>query len=346
MYIGIDVHLKQWHVCIRTSSLSPKPFSQPPSAMKLHEHLCRNYPDATYHSAYEMGFCGFAPHYELSALGIRNIVFNPADICDTQKERVRKSDAVDCSKICRNLQQGTLRALYVPDTRELDDRALILARQTLVKERARTKQRIKSLLYLNGINYPEEYADNRSHWSGKFVDWLGGVFPESSAGNSMRMAMLVDTLRFINGKRLEIDRRITRMIRERYPETDRLLRSVPGIGELTSAKLCVCLGDIGRFRSSDQLAGYIGLVPDVRGSADKETVMGITFRGNRMLRSALIESSWRAITLDPALGAAFTALRNRGKHPNVAIVRIARKLVNRIYFVLKRDTLYEPALVR
>ena len=82
----------------------------PPSAARLYEHLCRNYPEGSYHSAYEAGFCGFTPHYELTALGIDNIVFNPADINDSQKERVRKCDIVDCSKICRNLEQGNLKA--------------------------------------------------------------------------------------------------------------------------------------------------------------------------------------------------------------------------------------------
>lgn len=346
VYVGIDVHLNQWHVCVRTSCLSPKPFTMPPSAARLYEHLCRNYPEGSYHSAYEAGFCGFAPHYELTALGIDNIVFNPADINDSQKERVRKCDTVDCSKICRNLEQGNLKALFVPDKSLLADRSLVLARQTLVKERARTKQRIKSLLYYHGIAYPAEFADNRSHWSKAFVEWLGRVFDDAQSGNAVRMAIFTDNLRFINEKLLALDRLICKMIRERHSRTDALLRSVPGIGALTAAKLCVSLGDIRRFRSSDHLAGFIGLVPDTRSSDDKEVVLGLTFRGSRLLRPALIESSWRAITLDPALGAAYTALRNRGKHPNVAIVRIARKLVNRIYFVLSKETPYEPARLR
>lgn len=346
VFIGIDVHLKQWHVCVRSDYLCPKPFSQAASAQALYEYLTSHFPDATYYSAYEIGFCGYSVHFDLIERGINNIVFNPADICDTQKERVRKSDAIDCSKICRNLQLGMLKALHVPSLEEIDDRALINVQRTLVKERARTKQRIKSLLYLNGIQYPERFADNRSHWSRDFVGWLETVFDTKSNGLSMQMTILVRQLRFIGTELLSLNRRIAAVIRERHEHTDRLLRSIPGIGALTSAKLALTICDIGRFETSDRLAGYIGVVPDVRSSADKEVVLGITFRGHRILRSALIESSWRAITIDPALGKAYSDYRKRGIHPNVAIVRIARKLVNRIFYVLKKDMPYEPLVVR
>ncbi|WP_366522063.1 IS110 family transposase [uncultured Duncaniella sp.] len=346
VYVGIDVHLKQWHVCVRSSFLSPKPFSQPPSARLLHAYLTRMFPDAVYHSAYEVGFSGFSAHFELLDCGINNIVFNPADICDSQKERARKSDAVDCTKICRNLQQGTLRAIHIPARDALDDRALLRGRKMLVKERARTKQRIKSLLYLQGVAYPEDFADNRSHWSRRFIMWLEGVFEEPDSGCATQMAILLRNLRFINVELLSLDRQIAGLIRRKHSRTDTLLRSIPGIGALTSAKLALIIGDINRFDTTDSLAGYVGLVPDIRSSADKETVLGITFRGHRVLRSALIESSWRAIALDPALGKAFSDYRQRGMHPNKAIVRIARKLVNRIYHVLKKGVQYEPGVVR
>ena len=65
----------------------------------------------------------------------------------------------------------------------------------------------------------------------------------------------------------------------------------------------------------------------------------MTFRGQMQLRSKLIECAWFAARLDPALNMAFSKLTRR-MEPNKAIVRIARKLLNRIsfYFIgLKRN---------
>ncbi len=59
IYIGIDVHLKSWNVCVYVGGLKIKPFSQTPSAAVLKSHLETNYPGGTYYSAYESGFCGF-----------------------------------------------------------------------------------------------------------------------------------------------------------------------------------------------------------------------------------------------------------------------------------------------
>ena len=58
IYVGFDVHLKDWKVTIMAESLVHKTFSQPPDAKALHSYLVNNFPGGTYHSADEAGFCG------------------------------------------------------------------------------------------------------------------------------------------------------------------------------------------------------------------------------------------------------------------------------------------------
>ena len=99
IFVGIDVHLKSWNVSIFTDDLHHKTFSQPAKAELLSTYLKLNFPNAIYHSVYEAGFSGLHAHYELTNLGIHNIVTNPADVPTSDKERRRKTDKVDSNKL-------------------------------------------------------------------------------------------------------------------------------------------------------------------------------------------------------------------------------------------------------
>jgi transposase len=105
------------------------------------------------------------------------------------------------------------------------------------------------------------------------------------------------------------------------------------------------LGEISRFPSGDQLCTYVGLVPDVRGSGEKEYVKGMTTRGHSYLKWLLIEASWVAVRKDPAMMDAFDEYCKRMKKSK-AIVRIAKKLLNRIRYVVKNETEYVPCVIQ
>ena len=114
IYVGIDVHKKQWNVFIMSKYKEHKGFVQPPDASVLGRYLSENFPGATYYSVYEAGFCGFWPHEDLKKEGIHNIVVNPADVPSSDKERKNKSDKVDCRKLCTKLRNGDLEAILRP----------------------------------------------------------------------------------------------------------------------------------------------------------------------------------------------------------------------------------------
>ena len=80
-----------------------------------------------------------------------------------------------------------------------------------------------------------------------------------------------------------------------------LLRSVPGIGPLNAAYIIAEIGDIRRFNSFKKLACYVGIVPNVHSSGENTSAFGVSPRANRTVRSLLVEASWVAIRIDPAL---------------------------------------------
>jgi transposase len=130
---------------------------------------------------------------------------------------------------------------------------------------------------------------------------------------------------------------------DRYKSAVGLLTSVPGVGLLTALVLVTEIGtDLNRFTKFDKLCAYCGLMPDTDSSGEQERVGDISSRGNRRLRRILIESAWVAIGNDPELALAYSEYKKRMAGQK-AIVKIARKLLNRIRRVLTKKEKYTIA---
>lgn len=273
-------------------------------------------------------------------MGIKNIVVNAADVGSTQKERLQKDDAVDSRKLARELRPGDLEGIHIPELSTVEDRSLIRVRASLVKDMSRFKQWIKSHLYFYGVRYPDEFEKSGTHWSKRFMKWLKeDVCQRENCGKQVLGVLIMEA----EGQRkllLEITRKTRSLsIEPKYNNRIRLLWTVPGIGLITSISLLTEIEDIARFKDTDHPAAYVGLVPNRHSSGEKDKEGEITFRGHHQLRSYLIESAWFAARLDPALSLCFNTYCWR-MEPNRAIIKIACKLLNRIYFVLKNEKEY------
>lgn len=342
IFAGIDVHKNSWSVHVVSDVLEHISFTQPPDPKKLAAYLKKHFPGATYHSVYEAGFCGFWIHEALHQEGINCIVVNAADVPTTDKEKSQKRDKVDCRKLARALRNGQLKPLFVPSRELLEERALVRSRYKLIENRTRCKNRIKALLNYYGINIPEDL--NTGKWSLKLKEWLKTAPMQYECG-IITLNIFLKELDSLEGMIKEVTSKITTLSQtEKYRTNSELLTSIPGIGMIISMTLLTELGDINRFKSLDHLNSYIGLVPYVYASGDTEKVGHMTHRGNNILKCQLIESAWMAVKRDPALMLQYQELTKRMKG-NKAIIRIVRKLVNRIRYVLKNQQPYEMGVV-
>jgi transposase len=339
IYVGFDVHLRSWKVTILTEKVAVKTFSQDPRPEILYQYLKRNFPGGIYHSAYEAGFCGYWIHNKLISLGVNNIVVNPADIPTTNKERVQKEDKRDSRKIARSLRNGDLKAIYVPSLKTLEDRGLLRARATMVKDLTRFKNRIKSFLHFHGIDFPESFSNPKSHWSKRFITWLESIELTEESGK-ITLSSFIHQSKNLRATILDLTKQVQKLSQtEPYQNDVKLLRSLPGIGVLTAMTILTELETIMRFSNIDTLCSYIGLVPSTSSSGEEEKTGDITPRGHSVLRTAIIESSWTAIRHDPVLLKSHLDYCKR-MEANKSIVRIAKKLLSRIKFVLKNKQPY------
>lgn len=341
IYIGIDTHKKSWNVTV-IMDLYSKTFSSPPKTEALIKYLETNFPGGSYHSAYEAGFAGFWPHFQLQELGVHSIVVNPADIPTTGKEKIQKTDARDSKKIARSLRNQELTPIYVPSQKSLDYRSLTRYRKTVSGDLTRTKNRIKGFLNFNGYTIPEDIGEGA--WPKRFIQWLKDL--ELTPPLRLVLNGHLQSLEDLKKKELELRKQIEALSKiPEFKEDAELLQSVPGVGKITTMTFLTELEDMNRFRTLDQLCSFFGLVPSTRASGEKEGVGGVTPRARGILRSSIVESAWTAARKDPALSLAYAKLRTR-MNGNKAILRIARKLLSRIRHVLKNRTPYEIAVVQ
>lgn len=343
IYCGIDVHKKSWSVCIRDKNFELKTFSQPPSPQILIDYLIKTYPAANYHAVYEAGFSGYWAQRTFERHGVRCLVIHPADVPTSEKDRQQKTDPVDCRKLCRSLCDNTIDGIFIPEEKQVEDRDILRTRKLIVKDQTRNKNRIMSFLNFYGLVIPEGYKQS-THFSNIFVKWLEDLPLGPSAKVSLNLK--IQALKQARLLLLEANRYIRTLSKsESYKTQVELLRTIQGVGLINSMIILTELGDINRFKGLDQLANYVGLTPNIYASGEVMHVKGITHRCNHILREALVESAWYAVRKDPALGMAYNEYLKR-MDANKAIIKIAKKLLNRIRYVLRNQKPYIHGIVQ
>lgn len=343
IYVGFDVHAKDWKVSIMVEQFYHKTFIQQPSAEALYKYLCSNFPNANYHSVYEAGFSGFKDHYNLKKFGVNSIVVNPADVPTTGKEMIQKTDKRDSIKLVKGLHSGELKGIYIPNPETINNRLLLRTRAQFIKDLTRNKNRIKSQLHFLGIKYPEEFFNNKSHWSSRFIKWLQQLemdYPNAK----LSLNLLVDHIIYLRSTLLTITKQIRELSKsERYEENYTLIKSIPGIGLISGMTILLEIEDILRFPNSISFFSYIGIIPSMHSSGEKDSIGKITPRGHPVLRNLLIECAWISVRQDPSLMKKHLDNCKR-MAANKSIIHIARNLASRIRFVLVNKEEYKKGI--
>ncbi len=343
IYIGIDVHLRSWSVTILTECFEHKTYTMTPNADGLSKYLHKYFPGGKYLCVYEAGFSGFWLQRQLTLAGISCIVVNAADVPQRDKDKKNKTDTVDSRKLAKSLRSKQIDSIYIPSEEDIDNRTLLRTRHLFVQNQTRSKNRIKSLLYYNGIEVRP--ATIQSYWSEKYIKQLETI-EDIKPSTKESLLHLIRDLKHNKAILKDIDIKIKLLSQDhRFKQRVELLRTIPGIGLLTAMIILTELIDINRFRRDDDLCSFAGLIPTEHSSGPKVIKGDITPRRNKMLRHVIVESAWIAVRKDPALLQSYTDFLQRGIKKNVAIVKIAKKLLCRVAHVLRKNESYSLAVV-
>lgn len=341
LYIGLDIHKRSWKVHCSTDLFSGKSFSMKPNAEQLRNYVDKHFTNFKVWIAYEAGCCGYAAHRFFESYGWNSLVVNPADIHRKGKEKQTKTDKLDAQLISRELKDGRLESIIIPNIEREQLRSLFRRRNDLVKDFRRIKSYIKMQLLYFGIEIPEEFDND--HWSHKYRNWVNNItfqYPTAKETLGSRMRYF----NFVDKELREVSNKLRAYCRKHYKKDYYLLRSVPGIGGIVACGIICELGNLRRFKSIKHLSSYVGLVPNVYQSGDNYRAIGMTYRAHSLMRSYFVEAAWQAIRTDPVMQVYYR--KHMGKNVKKIIIKIARKLLSRTLAVIKTETPYQIGVLK
>jgi len=318
---------------------------------KARDRTGRDFPFITIQEA---GLDGFWVHRVLETEGHESHVVDAASIATSRRKRRVKTDRLDGETLIRALlafKRGEPRVcsmLRVPTPAEEDRRRIVRERKVLMEERIRHSNRIKGLLFSQGITGYDPLRRDRRDRLETLRTGDGRDLPVHLKHQVLReldrMEMLLDQI-----KAVEAERDVMLAEEQQSAREVVMLTKVVGIGPEFAAVLWG-EGLFRHFGNRRQVAAYAGLAPTPwqSGSVDRE--QGIGKSGNPRLRSTLLEMAWLWLRHQPAsqLSRWFNerVAQNGGRFKKVMITALARKLVVALWKYVTAGVVIEGARVR
>jgi transposase len=154
----------------------------------------------------------------------------------------------------------------------------------------------------------------------------------------IEMDCLLAQIELLEQQRAQVDAKLEELMGE-IP--DQFITSIPGIGLATGAAILAEIGDIQRFESAEKLVAYAGIDATVFQTGEFEaSEHHMSKRGSPYLRHALWQAASMAVRYDADLQAYYQQKMKEGKHHNVVIGAVCRKLLARIFIILKEKRPY------
>ena len=303
----------------------------------------------------EAGLDGFWIHRVLQKEGIESHVVDPASIATSRRRRRAKTDRIDGEALLRALlayKRGEPRVcamVKAPTPEEEDRRRLCRERKALIAERVRHVNRIKGLLFCQGVSGYEPLRRNRRQHLGELKTGDGRVLPDHLKAQISReidrLELLLEQIKAVEAERNTLFDAATTPT----PTPVAMLLDLKGIGPEFAAILWM-EAFFRSFANRRQVAAYAGLAPTPwqSGSVDRE--QGVSKAGNPRLRTTLIQLAWLWLRHQPQSALALwfkeRVTRNGGRFKKTAIVALARKLLVALWKYVTAGVVIEGAVMK
>jgi transposase len=247
-----------------------------------------------------------------------------------------KTDKVDARVLAHLLRCDYLPRVWEPDEATQQLRELTSRRASLVGSRTAVRNRVHALMAVRLIETPLGNL-----FGEKGLEWLQQVELDEQG----RM-LLEAELRLAKALEREIEALDARLHLDHHGDARaKLLITLPGVSLQVALGLLAAWGDVQRFPDGDHAAGYLGLAPRTRQSADRCYHGPITKAGRGHARWMLVQAAHHVRKHPGPLGHFFRKVEHR-KNYNVAVVAVARKMAVIAWKMLSRNEPYRYAQPR
>jgi transposase len=283
----------------------------------------------------EAGLDGFWIHRVLQAEGIESHVVDPASIAISRRRRRAKTDKIDGEALVRAVlayKRGEPRVcamVRVPTPEEEDRRRISRERKALTNERVRHVNRIKGLLFGQGVSgYEPTRRDRRK----RLEELQTGDGRSLSAHLKAQIGRELDRLELLleQIKAVEAERDAMLAAAQVGSPAPAMLLNLKGIGP-EFASVLWSEGLSRHFDNRRQIAAYAGLAPTPWQSGSIDHDQGVSKAGNPRLRTMLIQLAWLWVRHQPRSALALwfqgRVKHNGGRLKKTTIVALARKLL-------------------
>ncbi len=294
-------------------------------------------------SCYEAGRDGFWLHRALVAMGVENRIVDSASIEVNRRKRRAKTDRLDAGKLVSMLlrylagDRHVWSVVRVPTLEEEDRRHLHRELMTARRDRTRLTNRIKALLFGQGIRL--EKLPELPRLLGTLQLWDGRALPAMLKARIERewaqVELLTEKIRTLKIER----RRLLRTANDRGTECARKLLRLGGIGANAAWLFALEFFSWREFQNRRQIGALAGLAPTPHQSGVEGREQGICKAGNRWIRALAIEIAWGWLRYQPQSELSRGYQRRFGhgssRMRTIGIVALARRLLIELWKYLE-----------
>lgn len=238
----------------------------------------------------------------------------------------KKTDKVDSRTLAELLLADMIPEAYVPDMEIRKMRKSVRHRIGIVKVRTMFKNQIHAILRSRNIRPPLDVSDI---FTKKGIAWL----------RKLNIGEIDSCIRMIDASNNEVETAETLASDNPLKKEIELLKTMPGVGEVSATLIMSDIADIRRFETPKKLCAYAGIVASVYQSGDTERYGGITKHGPSHLRHMLVECADIAIRHDCRFRRFFQRIQKK-KGWNVAITAVAHKMLYIMWYMLTKNQQY------
>lgn len=329
LYLGVDLHVRTQTVCwmdTRDGEIHQRTLDH------QRDDVRGFYTQLPQPAIVGVESCGYAVwfHRLVEETGHQLSVGDARRIRQFAKRR-QKNDRRDAALLLELLVKGDFPAVHRPSGKSREVLLLLRGRQRLVRMRTMLKNGLQALALSHQLRLGFRL------WTQKGQQQFAGL--ELPGADGLQRTQMQAVWRAVEEQlaaaEAELQRRAAGDVRVAR------LRTHPGVGLLTALAVVHTLEPVQRFQRAKEIAAYCGLDPMERSSGEMVRYGHISKQGNRLRRHMLVEAAMSAVRCEEELGRFYRRLRGKRKAHGVAIVAVARKLVLRLYRMLRESQDYD-----